>query len=249
MRVAPRVWIGFAVALAFAVLLTTVQLRTGTPGGDDERAADAWLSAVLPLAVAAVLLVAGLSLARWWTPVLVERPRSPHRFPAIAPGMLLLAAVINLTATDWGAFGTAGVGILLVWGILVAFCSELVFRGILLVTLRTRHREVAVWLLSTALFAVVQGLVGLVGTGVLGADLFAAVGQIGFAFLLGTCLYIARRVTGNLVWVILLHAVWTIGATAWGAAPAAEPIGAVVAGIAGVAALLAVPWVLRTAIR
>lgn len=245
MRVTPRVWVGFAAALVFAVLLLVQTALIGGPQQWPAEIGSLWLQAVVPLAAAVVVLVAGVSLAHGWPGVLIERPRSAHRFPAVAPVLLALAAVINLTATGWSSLELGRIAVLIAWGVLLGFGSELVFRGILLVCLRTRHREPMVWILTSLVFALLQGLLALIGTSALGADLLAAAGQLGFAFLVATCLYIARRVTGSLVWAMLLHATWAIGLVARDAAPAAEPIGAVVAGVAGVAALLAVPWALR----
>lgn len=249
MRAAPRVWIGLAVYLTYLVAVVVVQVVAGAPfargESDSAHGADLWSTWVLAAGVVAVALAVLITVLGWWRAVIVERPRSAHRWPAIAPVLLALAAVVTLTGLDGGAADVGLLASLLVAAVLIALCDELVVRGILLVSLRTRHREGAVWLLSSLLFAALYGAVALAGGGALGSDLLAAAGQFGLAFLLGTCLYITRRLGGSLIWAIALHALWLSSAMLADAVPGGAPIGAVVAGMAGTASLLAVPWAIR----
>lgn len=87
--------------------------------------------------------------------------------------------------------------------LLVGFTEEVTFRGVLLVGLRTRFREVWVWLITTTAFAAAH-LVNIV----LGRAVAETVEQVFFAFLAGTVFYVFRRVTGSLIPAMILHALW-----------------------------------------
>jgi len=68
-----------------------------------------------------------------------------------------------------------------------------------------------VWFLSSLTFGLMH-LVNLVDGQALGQTLF----QVLSAFLFGTALYILRRVTGTLVWAMVLHALWDFSVFAAG---------------------------------
>ncbi|MFD8769707.1 CPBP family intramembrane glutamic endopeptidase [Microbacterium oxydans] len=95
--------------------------------------------------------------------------------------------------------------------LLVGFTEEIVNRGLLLTALRSRFSEVWVWFFSSALFAVTHFVNVL-----LGAPLAGTISQVGAAFLMGTTLYILRRVTGSLIWAMVLHGLWDFSVFATG---------------------------------
>ncbi|WP_337004292.1 MULTISPECIES: CPBP family intramembrane glutamic endopeptidase [unclassified Microbacterium] len=211
LRVAPRVWIGLAIWLGYAVLVFAIQKSTGIPYDTwGDSAGNLFLGAGLSLIVATVLLAITTSLLGWWRPALRERQRSRHAWPIFVPVLVAISAVVNLAGTDWSAYSSAFLGASLVL-LLVGFTEELVHRGLLLTALRSRLSEVWVWLLSSALFAVMHFVNVL-----LGAPLAGTVSQVGAAFLAGTAFYILRRVTGSLVWAMVLHGVWDFSVFATG---------------------------------
>ena len=211
LRVAPRVWIGLAIWLGYAVLVFAIQKSTGIPYDTwGDSAGNLFLGAGLSLIVATVLLAITTSLLGWWRPAMRERQRSRHTWPIFVPVLVAIAAVVNLAGTDWSAYSGAFLGASLVL-LLVGFTEELVHRGLLLTALRSRLSEVWVWFLSSALFAVMHFVNVL-----LGAPLAGTVSQVGAAFLAGTAFYILRRVTGSLVWAMVLHGVWDFSVFATG---------------------------------
>ena len=86
---------------------------------------------------------------------------------------------------------------------LVGFNEELTSRGLLLVGLRGSTREVWVALVSSLLFGLMHGI-----NIFLGQSVGETIPQIGNAFLQGLTFYILRRVTGSLLWAMLLHGAW-----------------------------------------
>lgn len=202
-RVRPRVWIGFAIWVAYMVIVFAIQLASGIrydTWGDSGR--NLFFGAGISLIVATILLAITTSLLGWWRPALFDDAPSRHRWPIFLPILLALLAVLNLTLTDWasydGAFFAASLVILL-----VGFTEELTARGLLLVALRSRLSEGWVWFLTSAAFGLMHFL-----NFFSGQDLLPTLQQVGSAFLVGTVFYILRRTTGSLIWAMVLHGLW-----------------------------------------
>lgn len=203
MRVAPKVRWGFAVAAGYLLVIVLLQGVTGIQYTEAAaNGASLFWGLGFSLIIASVLLTGTVTALGWWGPVLSEHQRSRHRWPIIASIFMAILAIVILAATDWSAyqltFFLASLTLLL-----VGFTEEVTFRGVLLVALRTRFREVWVWLITTTVFAAAH-LVNLV----LGQQIAETVEQVFFAFLAGTVFYLTRRVTGSLIPAMILHAFW-----------------------------------------
>ncbi|MEZ3161838.1 CPBP family intramembrane glutamic endopeptidase [Microbacterium sp. BWT-B31] len=162
----------------------------------------------LSLIVGTIALVITTTLLGWWRPAIFERQRSRHRWPIIAPLLFGLLALANLILTDWASYSLAFFGASLVL-LLVGFTEELTDRGLLVVALRSRLSEVWVWFLSSLLFGASHLI-----TLLLGQDVLPTIVQVFDAFLAGSVLYIARRVTGSLVLSMVIHGLWDFSAFA-----------------------------------
>lgn len=242
LKVRPRVWIGLAIWVAELLLVLAVQSASGIPYDQwGDSAGNLFLGAGLSLIVSAVLLAITVTLLGWWQPVLHDRQRSHHRWPIVFPILVALSAVMLLAGTDWGAYSGAFLAASLVL-CLVGFTEEVVNRGLLIVALRSRLGEGWVWFLSTALFAVGH-LVNIA----LGADAGPTVLQVVFAFATGTTFYILRRVTGSLIWAMLLHALWDFSVFAAGIGKAGDiaALANILEPIAGFVAVACVVFVIR----
>lgn len=210
-RVRPRVWIGIAIWLAYVVVIFVVQLLSGIPYTDwGDSGTNLFLGAGLSLIVGSILLAITTSLLGWWRPALFDAARSHHRWPIFVPVLLAVLVVLNLLATDWGAYDAPFLGASIVL-LLVGFTEELTARGLLLVSLRSRLSEVWVWLITSLAF----GLMHFVNFFV-GQDLTTTLQQMGSAFLIGTTFYILRRTTGSLIWAMVLHGLWDFSVFAVG---------------------------------
>ncbi|MGA1838736.1 CPBP family intramembrane glutamic endopeptidase [Herbiconiux sp. 11R-BC] len=241
MRIAPRAWIGFAIWAGYVVVIVTVTLLSGVPFPDIGTSAEStWRGAVLDLAVAAVLLVVVTSLLGWWRPALVERRRSHHKWPVFVPIVMAVVAVFNLANTDWSQFDASFLLSLIALGVLVGFNEEMMARGLVLTAFRSRWREGWVWALSSALFGLMH-----LANALLGAPLASSLQQAVLAFASGTAFYILRRVTGSLIWAMLLHGLWDVSVFSVGHAPVSTPFAALLAPVVGILALAVVYWVIK----
>ena len=115
---------------------------------------------------------------------------------------MLLFAVTGLAASDKSGVTMAMFWLALLGSLLVGFCEETATRGALIVGLRGRLMEPRVWLISTLLFAFMH-----LRNSVFGADPAATL-QVVLAFGGGSMLYLTRRLTGSLVFAMLLHGIW-----------------------------------------
>ncbi|WP_226079741.1 CPBP family intramembrane glutamic endopeptidase [Mycetocola spongiae] len=244
LRVRPRVWIGLAIWLGYIAVILAVGRITNIPypelGSSGETL---FRGAGISLIVGTILLAATTTALGWWRPALLERRRSAARWPIIAPALMAVLAVLNLMGTDWAALDAAFIGALLVL-LLVGFTEELTTRGLLLVALRSRLGEVWVWAFSTLAFALMHLI-----NAFSGQDVLPTLSQVGFAFLGGTLFYILRRITGTLLWAMLLHGLWDV-ATFAASHGTPSPLVGVVATlylVAGILGLIAVPFVIRGA--
>ncbi|WP_257613945.1 CPBP family intramembrane glutamic endopeptidase [Arthrobacter sp. 31Y] len=243
LKVRPRVWIGLAIYVGYATVVFTVQAFSGVRYDElGESGSNLFLGAGLSLIIAAVLLAITTSLLGWWRPALFEQHRSV-RWPIIAPILMAVALVFNLIATDWAAYDGAFLAASLVI-LLVGFTEELTTRGLLLTALRSRLAEVWVWLLTSALFAAMHLL-----NATSGQALGATIQQVVFAFVGGTVFYILRRVTGTLIWAMVLHGLWDFStfAVTHGTVGPLAAIGATINLLAGALALISVAFVIRGA--
>lgn len=224
MRVHPRAWIGLAVWALYLLVVVAIQAASGVPYTDfGDSAGNLWRGAVISLAVGAVLVAVITTWLGWWGPALRERRTTRAKWTIIAPALLLVATVGNLLGTDWGQVGADFVVAGLALGVLVGFNEELTSRGLLLTGLRGGTREIAVALISSALFGLMHGV-----NIVLGQSLADTLPQIGSAFLQGLTFYILRRVTGSLIGAMVLHGAWDFSVFTLGATDGSNPVAAVV---------------------
>jgi membrane protease YdiL (CAAX protease family) len=241
MRVTPRPWMGVATWIGYLVIIVTVTLLSGVPFPDIGTSADStWRGAVLDLAVGAVFLIILATILGWWRPALFERRRSHHTWPIFVPIVMFAAAVLNLVNTDWSQFDASFLLSLIALGVLVGFCEEMMARGLVLTAFRSRLGEGWVWFLSSALFGLMH-----VANALLGAPLGSSLTQAALAFASGTAFYILRRVTGSLIWAMVLHGLWDVSVFAVGHAPIGASFGAFLGPVVGVLALATVYWVIK----
>ena len=203
MRVKPSVPIGIAIAVVYMAVFGGLFALSGV---DYDAVADSPENVrnaiVIPLAVAAVLLVIVTSVFGWWRPVLRERRRAGGWLIAV-PIVIFLALLAGLDYANLADLDTE----LLLWiGVavaLVGFCEELVYRGLLVVSFRSTLAEPMVWLWSSVAFGLLHSINFL-----LGQDLGPTIQQVIVTFIIGSAFYISRRATGMLVVPMILHLMW-----------------------------------------
>ncbi|WP_394194540.1 CPBP family intramembrane glutamic endopeptidase [Microbacterium foliorum] len=241
MRISPRLWFGFVIWAAYVIVIVAVSLLSGVPFPDIGTTAEfTWRGAVMDLAAGAALLIVITSVLGWWRPALFDSQRSHHKWPIFVPIIMFVAAIANLLVTDWSQFDASFILSLLALGVLVGFCEELMARGLLLTAFRSQLSEGWVWFLTSALFGLMH-----LANALLGAPLLASLAQAAVAFASGTAFYIVRRVTGSLIWAMLLHGLWDVSVFAVGHAAVAAPVGAILTPVIAVLSLAVVYWVIK----
>ncbi len=169
-------------------------------------------SLVVPEGIAVAVLGVLVTGLGWWRIATVDPVRSPLRWTMIAPFGILLVCLVRLPLVDWGALPVRYFLLLTVGVLFVGVFEELMTRGVLLVGLRRRLPEFAVWAVSCVLFGLLHLLNALAGAG-----LVPTLVQVVFATSFGSTLYVARRLTGSLLAPVLLHAFWDFGSIGFSA--------------------------------
>ncbi|WP_062525698.1 CPBP family intramembrane glutamic endopeptidase [Demequina rhizosphaerae] len=157
--------------------------------------AHAGLKVAIVHAVGTAIVALAITVKRWWPDVL--RDRVPARRWVWLPSLAIVAVAVALA--DWGRVATAGaaaVSALALGTLMIATGEELMYRGVLVVFLRSRMGELGVALTTSLVFGLSHFLAGPV--------------QVVFSALLGFVLYTARRVSGGIVVPILVHLAWDL---------------------------------------
>lgn len=204
-KFAPRPALGIAAYLGYLVAIVVVHQIGGV---DYDEIADSThnvlFGIVLPVAVASGLMVGLATWLGWWRAIMVERPAGLRWLLAV-PVVLALGIAISLFAVPFGDW-PAGTLLLVALGTaMVGFGEELTNRGVVLVAMRARYREIWVWLITSMLFSLMHGLNILNGQAV-----DKTLVQIAFTFVIGSVLYASRRATGLLIVPMVLHAFWDL---------------------------------------
>jgi hypothetical protein len=148
---------------------------------------------IVPEAVSVLVACAVTQRLGWWNVVLHERLRAP-RWVWIVP---IVFTITSLALADYSRLRIAGVAVavaLLLGTFLIAVGEELMFRGVVLQTMRDRYAERSAALVTATMFGCAHVLAGPLN--VLLSGLF------------GYLLYWCRRVSGGLLVPIVVHALW-----------------------------------------
>jgi membrane protease YdiL (CAAX protease family) len=169
--------------------------------GKNAETAKLWYAT--PTLSASVFLVFIISLWGWWRIVLFDTIKSGPKWVWILPVAMLFIIINRLVMLKtenisqdlwlWTFLGGAGVG----------FGEEMITRGSLLVALRTKFAEGKVWLFSTLLFSALH-----IPNAFFGVPFTSMLFQLVLTFIMGSLLYVTRRLSGNLIVPMVLHGLW-----------------------------------------
>ena len=205
MPVSPAV--ALVLFLAYVLVVNGVQYMSGVPySAFFASPGNAMRSAVASLAAGALLLLAFARWSRWdglW--------RDPVRLTMtplmwVAPGAMVVLFVVRLGLKLSHGVPLSLLSACVLAGIGVGLTEELLFRGVVLRSLRTQGRSEA-WamVLSSAWFGAMHLTNALLGTPV-----YAAVLQACLAGIQGMTLYQFRRASGWLLPGMVVHGLWDI---------------------------------------
>ena len=156
----------------------------------------------LPVLLGGVILLAFAASLGWVRELFGPQPIGGRGWMWLAVVLVIVPVIIRLVATDWGSLSTAVVFSALFMGLCVGFTEELLTRGIAVNLLRKAgHGERTVFVLSSLIFALLHSSNVISGQ----PPLTVAITVI-YTFGFGAMMYLALRVTGSLIWPMLLHA-------------------------------------------
>lgn len=156
----------------------------------------------LPVLLGSIVLLAFAWTLGWLPrPLFARQPVGRRWWMWIAPVVVALPIALRLYGIDYGAYGAAVIAASFASGLLIGFSEELLFRGIVVTLLRRGgHREWTVAAVSSLLFAAMHSVNILAGQPPL-----TVLATVGYTFAFGVIMYAVMRVTGNIVWAMLLH--------------------------------------------
>ena len=170
--------------------------------GATDAAATVWIFTVIPIALGGVVLVVFAWSLGWLRELFGPQPIRGRGWMWIAVAVVLVFNILHFATIDYASAGTGVVVAWLVAGLCIGFAEETLTRGFVVNLMRKRgYREIAVACVSAALFAALHA-----GNLLTGQPLFATLFQLVYTFAFGILMYLTLRVTGNLIWPILLHA-------------------------------------------
>ncbi|WP_125098928.1 CPBP family intramembrane glutamic endopeptidase [Leucobacter chromiireducens] len=212
-----------------------------------DPAAEVWLFTVLPIAFGGLVLLAFAWSVGWTRELFARQPISGRGWMWIAVAVVLVFNVLRFASIDYTAAGASLVLAWLVAGLCIGFAEEVLTRGLVVNLMRKGGaRELVVAVVSAALFALMHS-----GNLLTGQALFPTLMQLVYTFGFGILMYLALRVTGNLIWPILLHATTDPSIFLATAHPVAGPLpgiaglGNIVVIIAGIGLL----WAIRGSVN
>lgn len=170
--------------------------------GDEDSTSYVLVLIVVPVLIGGLVLVGFGASVGWLRSTFERQPIRGRGWMWIAIIVVLLFNVLRFASIDYSAAGFDWVAAWLLAGLVIGFSEELLTRGYVVRIMRSSgHSEVAVGLVSAALFALLHGSNLFTGQA-LGPTLL----QMVYTFFFGFCMYLALRVTRTIVAPILLHA-------------------------------------------
>ena len=210
MRIQPRPSLAWAIGIGYALLFLGLEAIMNVGYDEIGTTTDSIINGiVVPLAISSLVLIVVTTWLGWWRPVLRDSPDGPARPPRWMMAVPILVVVATLIGIDYGNLGDMGATMILWLAIgtaLVGFSEEITYRGLAVVGFRGGYSEVRVWLFASLLFGLLHGVNVILGQGAV-----LTVRQVIFAFVLGSVFYAIRRITGTIVPVMIIHALWDFG--------------------------------------
>ena len=200
-----RWWKSLILAAAYLVLynLASLVMLPFVPATSDMNSASAvFVLYVVPIFIGGAILVAFGASVGWLRDLFGPQPIRGRWWMWIAVAVVLVFNILRFLTIDYSAAGLEFVLTWLLAGLFIGFAEEVLTRGYVVRIMRKAgHPEIAVALVSAALFALLHATNLLTGQAIVPTLL-----QLVYTFFFGICMYLALRVTGTLIAPILLHA-------------------------------------------
>lgn len=203
-------WKAVALAAVYLALYLGASLLMGLLWGSSVNAENiladplsVFVGVALPVIVGAAILLAFAMSVGWLpAPLFARQPVKGRWWMWLAPALVVVTILLRVAGIDWGSYTMSVILTMFLAGIFIGVAEELLTRG-LVVTLLRRHgyNEWVVAVLSSLVFALLHS-----ANLISGQSIAVVLPTIGFTFGFGLMMYLTLRVTGNLIWPIILHA-------------------------------------------
>ena len=161
-----------------------------------------FIGLALPILIGGILLVLFAVSIGWLKELFGPQPIRGSWWMWIGVVVVAVFNILRFASVDYGGWDAGAVVGVLIAGLCVGFAEELLTRGFAVTLLRRGgYGERSVMLLSSLLFAAMHS-----GNIFNGQSVATVVFTVVYTFAFGITMYVALRVTGNLIWPILLHA-------------------------------------------
>lgn len=215
MRVRPNAAIAVAIAVIYMAIVGLLWWATGLNYTKlAESPTSLLLGVVLPVGAGALFLIVAASVLGWWRPALFER-KTGRGWMWLAPILMLIAPLSLIGSRDFTQFNPTWTLTLLAGVLLVGFSEELMTRGLGLVGYRGSLSEGWAWFAMSLTFGLLHGL-----NFFFGQPLLPTLQQIAISFASASVFYVLRRLSGTLIWAMILHAIFDFGSIVAGNVPA-----------------------------
>ena len=170
-------------------------------GGLFDSPLNVFVALTLPLIGGSIALALFLRSVGWSRAIFQRQPVAGRGWMWVAPVLVVVVIVLRLLGIDYGQYSTSVVALTVFSGLFIGFAEEVLCRGIVVTMLRdSGQSELSVAVLSSVVFAVLHSSNLLSGM----APLVVAL-TVGYTFCFGILMYLTLRVTGRLIWPILIH--------------------------------------------
>jgi len=202
-------WRPFLVAIVYLVVFNGISFLTSTLFAgliDAENpfssGASVFFGIALPILITGILLYLFVLSLGWTREIFGRQPGKGAGWMWIAVVIVVIPIVLRVFATDWPAYTVDTVIATLFLGLCVGFAEELISRGAAVNLLRRGgFGERGVMLLSSAVFGLLH-----ISNLLSGQPLLNVAFTVVYAFGFGVMMYLVLRVTGSIIWPMLLHA-------------------------------------------
>ena len=161
-----------------------------------------FFSLALPILIMGVLTLLFVLSLGWQKEIFGRQSPRGGWWMWIAVALVIIPIALRAVATNWSGYTVHVVLTLLFLGLSIGFAEELITRGVAVNILRRGgHSERVVFVLSSALFALIHSA-NIIG----GQSPLVVVTTVVYAFGFGAMMWLSMKVTGSIIWAMLLHA-------------------------------------------
>jgi membrane protease YdiL (CAAX protease family) len=203
-----RWWKALLAVIGYLVLYELAGFLLGTAFGD-QVGDDIFATPVTvvlglgaPLIVGAVILTLFVWTSGLARPIFARQTTSRRWWMWIAVALVVAPIVLQLIGTDYSIYTAGVVPMSFFVGLFIGFTEEILYRGVVVTVLREAgFREWGVALISSAVFGLSHSVNIFTGQAPVVVVLTVLI-----AFGFGMMMYLTMRVTGSIIWPMIIHA-------------------------------------------